>query len=66
MVTSQLPHHSSIVPVIISLTICSVPRWLRAGMAIGRRAQNARNIRAKLVNYRTLINVIVRSQYLTV
>ena len=45
---------------------CSVPRWLRAGMAIGRRAQNARNIRAKRVNYRTLINAIARSQYLTV
>ena len=41
--------------------ICSAPRWLRAGMAIGRRAQNARNIRAKRVNYRTLINAIARS-----
>ena len=39
---------------------------VRAGMAIGRRAQNARNIRAKRVNYRTLINAIARSQYLTV
>ena len=47
-------------------SFCSVPRWLRAGMAIGRRAQNARNIRAKRVNYRTLINAIARSQYLTV
>ena len=33
---------------------CSVPQWLRAEMAIRRRAQNARKISSKRVNYRYL------------